>query len=459
MAGENEKSGVNQTVDELSALAGLTDGVPQENIAFLKELINSFNDSAGKLKDTYNALQHKFEALNLQLEETNHDLSESLLEQERLSNYLTNILESLSSGVVVIDNTGVITLFNRGAELITGVPVQDAIGRHYRAVMGQDILDELTPLWALQSGEHYSHLEKNIASTDGRMIPVGFSISPLMNRSGEMIGAVEIFSDLRRIKTLEDELNRKEKLAALGQMAATMAHKIRNPLGGITGFAGLLNMELSENENGRRLVGKVIEGVDKLNRIVTSLLSYTSLTDLSRRRIDLNDLLSAILEEMSEMGELRGGVTVELHAGDGPAAVDADVEQFRDAMKSILTNAADAMENNGVIDITVMSDDLARPPYSPLAAKMVKKIRRTSKIVRTHTPFTLIAITDTGSGMDADVLAHLFVPFYTTKENGIGLGLATARKIVEAHYGEIYIESAENEGTSVGIVLPLAGVF
>jgi len=441
---EPDTGGVPKTEDVPS-------NVSPENIEFLRGLIDSFNASTARLRQAYARLQEKVEKLNIELEETNRNLSRSLEEQERLSNYLTNILESLSSGVLAVDMNGMITLFNRGAEVITGVAIEDALNRHYSEVMGADAPEELTPLGALSSGEGAAQMEKTIRSRTGAKIPVGCSISPLLNSSGEMIGAVEIFMDLSRIKMLEDELARKEKLAALGRMAATMAHKIRNPLGGIAGFAGLLNLELGDNENGKRLVGKITEGVDKLERIVTALLSYTSRLTLETSRIDLAVFLEGMVGSLNETYE---NVDITVHRPEGSVFAEIDPERFRESTLGIIRNAAEASGGDGEVTVTVLPGESAYVPAHDVERKLFDIIRGSSEIVLSGSPCSLVVVTDSGAGMSAEVKEQLFVPFYTTKENGIGLGLAGARRIIEAHRGEIWIESEENRGTSVGIVLP-----
>ncbi len=437
--------------DPIDGLEGLSAGVSPENLQFLRGLIESFNTSTARLQDAYNGLREKVDSLNLQLEEKNRDLTASLAEQERLSSYLTSILESLSSGVLVIDADGIVTLFNRGAESITGVPVDNALGRSYRNVMGFDIPDELTPLWTLASGKTRTQMEKTIVSKNGSATPVGCSISPLINASGEMVGAVEIFMDLTRIKSLEDELARKEKLAALGQMAATMAHKIRNPLGGIAGFAGLLDLELRGDDNGRRLVRKITEGVDKLERIVTSLLSYTSPLRLGSHTVDLVELTGGIA--VSTAAD-RGDVAITVDDPEGPVMAVIDAEQYRRAITNIVRNSLDAIEDSGAVTVTVCTDLSTLAPVSTAAERVIRAMMASSGGIRTIALSACVMIADTGAGMDAVSMGQLFVPFYTTRENGIGLGLAHAKRIIEEHGGSIFVESVEGEGTAVGIVLP-----
>jgi len=430
--------------------------VTPETVDFLKGLIESFNRSAAGLQEAYTALQEKFDKLNLQLEEANRDLKKSLDEQERLSNYLTNMLESLSSGVLVIDNDGLITLFNRGAETITGIKVEQAIGKHYTEIMGTDTPEELTPLWVLSSGEGRSQMEKTVITTEGDNIPVGFSISPLLNTAGELLGAVEIVMDLSNIKALEDELSRMDKLAALGQMSATMAHKIRNPLGGVVGYAGLIDKVLDEKSKGKKHVRKIIEGVEKINLIITSVLEYNAELHLKPRKMDLaeriDELMTLIKQEMSESERSRIGFSVS--EPSEPVIVEADADRLNSALRNIFRNSIEAIEKEGNIDVRIIPGESQINPSCPLTSELLNKMRNSSKLLKSKRPCSIITVTDSGTGMNGDTIKNLFVPFFTTKEKGIGLGLASTGKIIDAHHGEIKIESTLNYGTSIGIVLP-----
>ena len=438
---------------------GLPDGLAPEMITYMQGLISTFNTSAASLKDAYSALQVKFDRLNLKLEETNRELSTSLDEQERLSNYLTNILDSLSSGVLVVDTSGCITLFNRGAENITGITVDDALGKHYREVMGQDTPEDLTPLWTLSSGERHLNMEKPIRTQAGQAIPVGYSTSPLVNKLGEMIGAVEIFMDLSIIKSLEEEISRMDKLAALGQMAATMAHKIRNPLGGIAGFAGLLQLELKDNENGKRIVGKIVEGVGKLNHIVTSLLSYTAHLRLKVNKIDLKERIEHIIGGLKdELPEETGGIFFSVDEPTGSMSAEVDVEHFSEAVHHIIRNSIEAVENDGSVSVLIFHGEYEFNPDSRVLSDIWQMMKDSSSLLESRLPCAVVIVSDTGTGMENDIVDKLFVPFFTTKENGNGLGLAAARKIIEAHHGELLVSSIVGKGTAVGMLLPLTSV-
>ena len=459
MMSADKKLSDNMNVDigEIPGISGVPSDIKPETIEFLKGLIESFNKSAAGLKEAYLTLQNRFDKLNLKLEETNIELKHSLDEQERLSNYLTNILESLSSGVIVVDTQGVITHFNSGAEVITGISIDDAINKPYRKVMGTDTPEELTPLWVLANNESRLQMEKTVVSKSGDNIPVGFSISPLLSVSGKLLGAVEIFMDMSKIKALEDELSRMDKLAALGQMSATMAHKIRNPLGGIVGYAGLLDSSFSRDDKFKRHVSKIIEGVEKIEHIITSVLAYNSRLNISPREVDLsemiNDLIILVKHDLSENNISSIGFTVS--QPDEPVKVEADTDQLKSALLNILWNGIEAIESEGNIDIRIIPGSSQMKFSCSLTSGLLRKMRNSSKLLKYQRPCNMITVTDSGTGMDEDIIKNLFVPFFTTKEKGIGLGLASAQKIIDAHHGETWIESILNIGTAVGIILPL----
>ena len=260
----------------------------------LEELIRGFNESTAKLQDAYASLQEKFERINLELEETNIELSASLAEKDKLSRYLTDILESLTSGVLVLNLSGKITLMNKRAEDIIGRNPLEVIGEDYFEIMGLETPVELTPIETLKTRKTIEG-EKTIQNASGKDIPVSFATSLVTDHEGEIIGVVESFRDISEVKRLEQEVSRMDTLAALGQMAATVDHEIRNPLGGIAGFANLLERDLEPNDNRKRLVKKIIEGVAGLNKIVTGLLSYTRKVNLVKRETDFVAFMNEII--------------------------------------------------------------------------------------------------------------------------------------------------------------------
>jgi signal transduction histidine kinase len=270
-----------------------------------------------------------------------------------------------------------------------------------------------------------------VVSNTGKKIPLSFSTSLLSDSEGNHLGAVEVFFDLTRTKELEEEITRVKTLAALGEMAATVAHEVRNPLGGIAGFAALLERDLKPDDPRRRLVGKIIQGVEILNRLVVNLLNYTRAVKLNPQRLDfvefLNDTLNFFRMDLSSDVK---NTSVNKHFPTDGIECWIDPEQFRQVILNILRNSVQAMPDGGKIDI-----------YSNLISR-----KREDKVV--------LKVTDNGMGMNPETQKKLFTPFFTTKDGGTGLGLPTVKKIVEAHKGTVEIESEPDKGTTVIVSFP-----
>ena len=388
-----------------------------------------FNETTRKYVQAYRQLEEQFEYLDAKLEETNNQLRQSLEEKDRVSKYLNNILESMSGGVLVLDLEGRITLFNQAAEEITGRSQEEVLGRRYEEVMGENADGGKSALYTLGSGTGLQTREKELKRSDGRTIPLGFSSSLVRDHNGEVLGALEAFNDLTEVKRLEAQVQRMHTLAALGEMAATVAHEIRNPLGGIASFANLLERDLDSGDPNRRLVGKITEGVARLNRIVSSLLSYTRPLNLNTRIADIREVVeeAAAFFEVDPEGP-SGDVVIERSYPETPQAVELDTEQVHQVVLNLLLNAAQAMPGGGVIRLEVLRGGNAGE--------------------------TQIRVRDEGPGIDAEAREKLFTPFFTTKEDGTGLGLVTSKKIVEAHGGRITLESNPGEGSCFTIALP-----
>jgi len=390
-----------------------------------------FKETTRKYREAYEQLEAQFESLNIKLEETNLELRKSLEEKDRVSNYLNNILESLSGGVLVVDLNGEITLFNQAAEEITGRSQEEVLGRPYEEIIGLDAGRKHTVLFTLDTGVSLTTREKELQRADGRSIPLGFSTSVVRDEAGQVLGAVEVFNDMTEVKQLEAEVQRVHTLAALGEMAATVAHEIRNPLGGIATFASLLGRDLDTDDPRRRLVNKITEGVGRLNRIVSSLLTYTRPLRLNLHPVNLVELV----EEATAFFEIdlertNEHIAIERDYLETELTCRIDPEQFQQVILNLLQNATQAMPEGGTLTVQVFAADAEDVPHG------------------------VLCIRDTGIGMNAEVQEKLFTPFFTTKEDGTGLGLVTSRKIVDAHSGIIHVESQPGKGTRFFIYLP-----
>ncbi|MFQ6003048.1 MAG: nitrogen regulation protein NR(II) [Candidatus Zixiibacteriota bacterium] len=418
--------------------------IPEEQLEGFTQSFSSFNKITQKLHSAYKNLEEKFEDLNLKLERTNKELRQSLAEKEKISNYLNNILESLTSGVVTINLEGEITLFNRAAEEILGYKTDEVLGRKYGEIMGKEVKEKMTLPFCVKSRRSHVNEEKEVLTKEGRRIPLGFSTSLLTDGDNNILGAVEVFFDLSKLKQLEEEVSRVRTLAALGEMAATVAHEVKNPLGGIRGFADLLDQDLEEGDPRKKSVQKIMEGVETLDKIVLSLLNYTKPVKLDLHQIEFLSFIEDAIKffEIDLAGEKKKIDIVREYAG-GRLLCRIDPEQFRQVILNLFHNAAQSMPHGGKIVVKVNEE--------------VKDTGIYQNYLDTHSEAKRIVLklSDTGTGMSKATLNKLFTPFFTTKEHGTGLGLSTVKKIVEAHGGDIRVESEMGKGTIVMVRLPL----
>jgi len=398
----------------------------------LADAFQRFTQKAAKLQASYNKLKRHVGAVNRELEEKNHTLRHKIEELDATRAYLHNVLESMGSGVIAVDTQGRITTLNAAAEQMTGFQRDDVLGRHYTDVFPER--DEGAPaiLLSLETRAPHVFKERALHRRDGRAVPVGVSSSPLRDANSAISGALEIFHDLTEVKRLEERVRCADRLVALGEMAATVAHEIRNPLGGIEGFAALLERDLAGQPDQCEMARQIVQGARALNRIVAGLLDFTRPVELRFRRARLDEVADAALAVVEqEMRAAHPGVTVVRDYAE-ETTVTIDPEQMYGVVVNLARNAWQALGTEGGITVTI---DGARHSAGNDGA-------------------LALCVRDTGCGMSDETRRRLFSPFFTTKESGTGLGLSVVRKIVEAHGGMIEVETALHEGTAFTVTLP-----
>jgi len=231
-----------------------------------------------------------------------------------------------------------------------------------------------------------------------------------------------------QLKKMQEEVNQSRVLSALGEMAATVAHEIRNPLGGIGGYASLLARSIPPEDPKRKYVDKIIGGISSLNKIVGNLLAYTRKTNLQKQNTDLVTWAEAILAHAEiEIEKEKKQLFIERNFPSEPLNAEIDAERLQQVMLNLLMNAIQAIETDGKISVGISSNER----------------------------FAEITVADTGNGIEPEHLKNIFTPFFTTKEQGTGLGLAIVKKIVDLHEGEITVESSTGKGTLFCIKIPL----
>jgi PAS domain S-box-containing protein len=410
----------------------------------------SFSRIINSLQRRYIELEEEFSQQNEQLARANQRLVELSEQNLAVTEFLNSILNSISAGVVAVDQYGCITHANPAASVILGMNAQGLTGRYYRDAIPTGEPPDACAVRAVEAGREVSSVEKKVELPDGTRLRVSVSTAILRDDQGRSVGAVEVFQDLTRIKKMEQEIARLNTLAALGEMAATIAHEVRNPLSGIAGFAALLEKELAEDDPRRRLVGKVIRGVNSLNDTVTTLLNYTRLEELNCSEVIYAEFLAAAVSQCrQDFGDKLGRTELVISSPQKPSdssiTLCCDRLLLRQVLFNVISNSLDVLRGAGRIEIGYR----LVPREEALAEHRDRLLLSAGETVLE----TIVA--DDGPGIDPEHIERVFAPFFTTKKDGAGLGLAVAWKIMKAHGGDIIAENGPAGGAQFRLVMPV----
>jgi len=407
---------------------------PKDN--FLADALYSFNSTLCDLGSSYEELKNRIQELNLQISEKNIQLEQNFFKVNRLRWFFDSILNSMADGVAVVDTSGKIVLFNRGAEKLTGFSSKQVLGKSYTEVFGKLVSERFSPLYTLKEGVSLLLEEKEMPKKSGEKVPVRYSTSLVTDSQGRTLGAVEVFSDLTQIKQLEGEMQRTKTQTALNQMAALVAHEIRNPLGGIRGYVDLLAESLEKDDPRRKMVNHINESINSLDAIVANFQLFTRPVKPNFESSDIIAFLNEVLDFFKKSANLKEKsiqLVLNGNASRKPLYVRMDPILMEQAILAVLDNAVKAMKMGGTIRIEIQKG-------KPLCKGSKKHVS--------------IVVSDSGEGMSRQTLRKLFTPFFTTRERGMGLGLALAKNFIHLHQGDIFVESEKGVGTTVTILLP-----
>jgi two-component system, NtrC family, sensor histidine kinase PilS len=360
--------------------------------------------------------------LSESLTRTGADLARATTSLADLTTLSQRVIDSMAGGLVVTDALGAIVLFNRTAENITGRGADEVLGH---------LLEQVLPLPAADAGYGPPvRMECSFARVDGSVIELGATVAPLLAGGGQRAGQLVTFQDLTLIKQREAERQRQERLAAVGEMAAGIAHEIRNPLASMSGSIQLLRHELDLRDDQATLLDIVMRESQRLNDIIKNFLSYAGPQRVSRTRVDVACLVREVgaLLQRGDQGAT-GTISVEVVA-PAPVYHDVDEAQLRQVLWNLATNGLKAMPDGGVLHLGVHA------------------------VTDTSGPSLRLSVRDEGVGMAAADIERMFQPFQSGFRQGSGLGLAIVRRIVTDHGGRVTVQSTPGQGTEVVIALP-----
>jgi PAS domain S-box-containing protein len=352
--------------------------------------------------------------------------------------FFRHMVGNMRNGVLAIDRQGRMVLINDEARRLFRLGPGDVAGTPY-----PDLLHEHPDIVRVLGGAFELKLLPNRAelrmkSTD---TVIGYTLSLVRDDDGTVVGAAMFFKDLTHVEQIEERERLRDRLAAVGEMAAVMAHEIKNPLAGIEVLAGLLRRKVPENPEAQTLVNDIINEAKMANAIVQEVLAFVRPVRLQVDRTSLSEAINNAVA-LADGKAMRGSILIDLNVPKSMPSLGADQHQLTQVFCNLLINAYEALDGRGRIDISARiantSADGALLPDGHVAV-----------------PTVVIDVADDGPGMPPEIAEKIFNPFFTTKAQGSGLGLAIVRKIVDAHEGRIDMTTADGRGTRFRVTLPV----
>ncbi|MCR4433727.1 MAG: ATP-binding protein [Caldiserica bacterium] len=344
---------------------------------------------------------------------------------EEARDYTRYVLENISTGIISLDEEGKITVFNPAAEKLLGVKASEALGSGYEGAIMKSSIPQKSKLLSLIKEHKEGEQAVVISALKPEPLELGVSISSLFSSKGTFTGKIITIEDLSMKRKLEELLRRSDRLAALGLFLSGIAHEVRNPLTSIKGFLQLLLSRKLILPEGINAASLVIKETERLNKLLTDLLSFASPAPAKIERKNVLEILERTLTLLEDQIK-RQGVEVVKELENLPQ-VEVDEQKLEQVFYNILLNAVQAMPDGGKLTLKA----------------------------RLFDEEAVISFSDTGPGIPEEHLDKVFDPFFTTKDRGTGLGLAVSHRMMEALGGKIEVQSKKGEGATFVVHLPL----
>lgn len=363
-----------------------------------------------------------------------HNLSEIRRLEDELSaknRFMANILQDSADAIVTLDPDDYITSWNRGAEAIFGYSASEALGKHVSILVPPTLREsqELAEIKKrLEKHGAVRSLQTERMTKDGRSLQVIFTRTAIRDQDGKLVGSSAVVKDVTTYRNLERQLADAEHLATLGELSAGLAHEIKNPLAGIKGAIDVIRDSMPTSDMHREVLGDVLHEVNRIDRIVRDLLNYAKPKPPSLSAIHLPEMVQRIIA-IARQSVNRELISFKVEVESAPPDFTGDETQLEQALLNLLLNAQNAVPNGGTVTVRMSHDPL-------------------ESVVR-------LEVEDDGVGIPEEIRSKIFHPFFTTRTDGTGLGLATCLKNVQYHGGTIEVESQLGRGTRFTITIPL----
>jgi two-component system sensor histidine kinase PilS (NtrC family) len=379
-----------------------------------------------------------------ELKKKKKELIQKQVDYNHLETFNRNIIQSLDSGLLTIDLSGKIIFLNRTGEKI--------LNRHEGELKDTSIFGlfpkidgviEQVKKKPTELPSNYQRYETLLINLDGKKTYLGFSISPLTDPEGSFIGHTLIFQDITKFKEMEEQMKRVDKMAAVGVLAAGMAHEIRNPLASLSGSIQMLKSELTLNDYQQHLMEITLRESERLNSLITDFLLFAHPPQTHKILCPIRRVIEETIDLFIRSPSFHDGIRILRPNGHDEVRVSIDPDQMKQVFWNLFINAAQAISEEGDIRIHLGKENVWRETNFPLSSELKGR------------EWVKVSVIDSGNGIAPEEKEKIFEPFFTTKENGTGLGLSIVHKIIENHDGLIKVESELGRGATFNIFLPV----
>lgn len=416
--------------------------VGPDDVRSLARAFALFNEITSRLEEAHRRLERRvaevdreLERKNRELERVNDSLAAKIAELDETRRYLDSVIAGIQDGIASMDPAGRVLTWNRAAEEITGIPVGQAVGTEVDDLLGEDAARRIRS--CAESDDGGLGFETRWEAADEREVCVRVRAASLRTGSGDATGVLAVFQDLTKVRLLEEKVRRRERLSALGELAAGVAHEMRNPLTTIRGYVQVLRREAEDPRFIQEMTRNVLSEIDRLSGLTCELLDLARPVGECRVVASAAEVLNEVIEFSAHGGEYPG---MRLGPGEMDASllVRIDRDRWKQVLLNLLLNAIQACEGRGTVLCGV--------------ERVMERIRPEGG----RQPVARTWVRDSGPGIPEAHLKRIFDPFFTTKDRGTGLGLTVSHAIVEEHGGVIRAENAPGGGAEISVYIPIS---
>lgn len=398
----------------------------------LSRAFRAFDASVKKLRAYQAKLENRVEELKTELDQKNREL--------------TNVLQSLSNGLIVTDLDGVVGTFNRAAAAITGIQKEHAVGQPINRLLRFSVLPDPLDDGAVETvGADYRRTF-DFTNINGERRILSSSTTIMESEENERQGIIINLNDITTLKRLEEEAERKNRLTAMGEIAMQVAHEIRNPLGSIELFVSMMKKDFTVESNEMELMRHVSSAVQSINHIISNLLEYTRPKPIVPDNTDISLLLAEFVE-FSRFFAAQQNIEIDFEPVGETYRIKGNDQLIKQVFHNLFINACQAMPEGGVLKIEMRNVEESDPV-------VLEQLKNNFVREKKSVPLVKIRFIDSGEGIAEEIKKKIFDPFFTTREQGTGLGMSIVHKTMRAHGGTILVQSEEGKGTGITLLFP-----